>query len=82
MAAAAVQVAGMWALGMLGAPHTAAGDGKVGTVLCWAPSDTGWDGNWKPLSQLPPFLTVLSTQRRVVLAWCLLALRKFSFVAA
>lgn len=31
-----------------------------------APQRRGWDGNWEPLSQLPPFLTVLSTQRCVV----------------
>ena len=40
------------------------------------------EGNWEPLSRLPSSLTVLSTQRCVVHAQCLLALRKFSFVAA
>lgn len=40
------------------------------------------EGNWEPLSRLPPSLAVLSPQRYVVHAQCPLALRRFSFVAA
>lgn len=80
------------AVRMLTDPTPAAGGRRAGPALLGLPG-TQWgawegdcadsqEGNQEPLSRLLPSLAVLSSRRRVLHAQCLLALRKFSFVAA